>query len=515
MSHAAISYPQLIRMSRIRVGIAIALIVIMAFSSWYDASIVFVPIAHAQGATTVSLNPAGVAADSYIPGSTISVQVNVTNSQPYAGFEVGLHYNNSILQVSGLDYSGNIFGNDVLLASECADAHDVFGSGNPCNPDLTYDAVGVVSLVLLTNSGYNTPTPNGKLFTVNFSVLNYGFSALHFVKAVLESAPNGSSLPVATTDGYFTNVNCDGTLCLPPIVALSGPQRVIVGIPVTFDGSRSKSQNQNGVITKYFWVWRNGFNIMYQNTTSPTATHTFRNIGQWTVTLTVQDNYGTSAIETLAINVTMDQSRISVSMFFTDPSLNYLHSQDFGSILQPTVDVTIANGIVRNVAPRFILAWVNVTNSGATALQSLKLVLNFQLSGWEISPPWIPSKGAIHVYFANASSLADNPEITQPSTISAPTLDFVQLVVTDFNSTGMGHSLNSGQSILLSVKLSYSPIGTPQSPLTYPRLYNFGSAAIAYTQSGLSGNSASNGTYSGLVALATSKGNVSHSATIV
>src|SRR5256885_11918974 len=42
-------------------------------------------------------------------------------------------------------------------------------------------------------------------------------------------------------------------------------------------------------------------------------------------------------------------------------------------------------------------------------------------SDWTVNPPWLPGKGAIHVYYANTTSLATNPEITKPSTITVTT----------------------------------------------------------------------------------------------
>ncbi len=501
-----------------RIGpcLAVSLIALMIVSGWSSGLLPFPAVVHAQSNANVAVNPPSIASVSYTPGSIVTVQVNATNSPPYAGFEVGLFYNISILQFSGLDYSANVFGNDVFLSSECQNGLAI--DGNPCQPDLSVDGIGVVSLTLVTNSGVNTPTPDGKLFSVSFNVERAGFTPLHIVTAVLETLPNGTPLPVTTFDGYFTNIDCGGLLCLPPKLSLTAPRTAIVGNPVTFDGSASKSQNVNGAITQYFWVWRNGLNRAFLTTTSPTATYTFRTTGLWTVTLTVQDNYGASAIETLPINVINYEANVSTSIFFTDTAFNYLPNENFQSVLQPTIEATIAHGVVRNTEPRFVLLWVNVTNQGPIEFQSINVILQMRPE-WVVSPHWLPSTSAIHVYFANTSSLEANPEITQASTISvfhSSLLTSVQLVFPNLNTTGIGHPLMPGQSILLSVRLTYDLIGTTQSASTYPRPYDFGSDCLAFSQSGLSGLSASSSIHSELVIVATSPRNdESHSFVIV
>jgi sugar lactone lactonase YvrE len=171
---------------------------------------------------------------------------------------------------------------------------------------------------------------------------------------------------------------------------------------------------------------------------------------------------------------------ISVSKFFTDSSLNQLPLDSKGN---PMVNVTLAGGTVRSTNPGQVLVWVNVTNTGKVSLQSLKL--NDTLPGdWVINPVWKPALGAIHVYFANTTSLATNPEITQPSTVTVSTgnPEIVHLAVPSFNATAIGHPLLPGQSILLSVKLSYGLIGTSQSASSYPINYTDTAIAAAWTQ---------------------------------
>ena len=52
----------------------------------------------------VAVNPTATASLSKTSG-TVTVQVNVTSSPPFAGFIVGVSYNNSVLQFQAIDYS--------------------------------------------------------------------------------------------------------------------------------------------------------------------------------------------------------------------------------------------------------------------------------------------------------------------------------------------------------------------------------------------------------------------------
>ncbi len=101
----------------------------------------------------------------------------------------------------------------------------------------------------------------------------------------------------------------------------------------------------------------------------------------------------------------------------------------------------------------------------------------------------MPALGAIHVYFAKTTSLAKNPEITQPSTItvSSGNPQTVQLSIPSFNATTIGHPLMPGQSILLSVKLTYGLIGTSQSASSYPRNYTDTAVAATWAQASFTG----------------------------
>ncbi len=501
--------------SIIKSSVAVAIAVLVGISGWSAGWIPSLLPIHAQGVAEVNVSPSSIASLTSVPGSTVTFQIDTADSPPFAGFEVGIFSNVSVLQSPRVDLTGNVLGVDAILASEC-----VNGLGSQCSPKLDLDGQGVVSVELFTSSGANTTTPNGKLFSVTFTVGVTGFSPIHIVESLLGTAPNGNILPVAIHDGYFTNMDCpsgSGILCRPPIVSLGAPQTIAIGNPVLFDASASLSQNQNGMITQYVWVWGSGLDVHLLSTSSPLTTLTFTVLGMNTVTLTVKDSYGASAIETLlvkAINPLL--VTIRGSMFLTDTDLNYLpiyHQVDAWR----EVNVTISDGVVRTVNPRHVLEWVYITNSGYIPVQSVKVNEHLPLD-WEISPASRPEMG-VHVYFGNTSSLATNKDITQLSAISVSTgnPESIQVAIPNFNTTEIGHPLMPGQSFLVSVTLTYALIGTSQSAATYPRYFSSTAHIEAWTMTGFVGNNPGDINLFGaeFFALARTVSNRSHEPTIV
>ena len=204
--------------------------------------------------------------------------------------------------------------------------------------------------------------------------------------------------------------------------------------------------------------------------------------GDDTITASFTDSSGTKQQATAFkhwVGIFPPPVSIHVSKFFTDSSRQPLPLDSSGN---PSVNVVLERSFVRSTNPGQVLAWVNVTNTGTVPIQSLKLNETLPVD-WTVNPPWLPGKGAIHVYYANTTSLATNPEITKPSTITVTTGNpqTVLVAIPSLNATGIDHPLMPGQSILLSVKLSYGLVMTSQSPTSYPRNYTDTASAAAWT----------------------------------
>ena len=437
----------------------------------------------------VAVNPSSIASLALQPSSSVTFELNITGSPPFAGFIVAIFYNSSVLQRPQVDYTGTVLGNDAILSSECID-----GTGSQCIPDIFFDGIGVVSLALFTASGLNVTTPNGKLFSVTFTVASRGFSAIHFVHQFVGTSPFFSPLQVVTYDGYFANMDCpsgSGNLCKPPIVSFTSPETIVAGQPAVFSAPTSRSQNPDGRITQYNWTWGIGPATMFYNspppgsvTPSSNVTIVYPAVGEYRMTLSVADNYGARAYYAATIQVVRVRS-VVVSEFFTDSSMNPLPSDINGNSMVTTV---LSRGFVRSTNPGQVLAWVNVTNVGSTPLRSLKVNDTLPID-WMVNPPWLPWKSAIHVYYADTTNLATNPEITDPSTVAVSTgnPEVIHLAIPSLNATGIGHPLMPGHSILLSVKLSYNLKMTNQSPASYPRNYTDTASATAWTQQSYTG----------------------------
>jgi len=322
----------------------------------------------------VAVNPTATANLSDTVNKSMTVDVNVTGA-----FIVAIFYNKAVLLFQGIDYSNNVFGNDFFLSDECVDKADVPGSGVPCIPDLTFDGPGVASIFLTTDSG-NNYARNGRLFSMTFSVLSVGFSALHFVFQSVLTYPDGIPLKTVGYDGYFTNEDCGGgNLCKPPLVSFIPPLRPVALRPLLFNGT-AFSQNPNGVITEYNWTSGGGLDIYRSNSPSrvggiphPNATIIFLLIGQHIVTFSAQDNFGARAYFTLSIAVFRVWVDLGISALSIDNTIGV-----FPGTVVHIVATAINNGV--NPANSTLRLSINNQSVANQSIMNLGAVLKSSLS---------------------------------------------------------------------------------------------------------------------------------------
>ena len=198
-----------------------------------------------------------------------------------------------------------------------------------------------------------------------------------------------------------------------------------------------------------------------------------------TILTTITEPKGAHGLATFGEITAGGGHRLSVHEFFTDSGLNPLPLDSNGN---PIVSVVLARNFVWSTNPGQVLAWVNVTNIAGSPVQSVKVNETLPVD-WVVAPTWLPGKGAVHVFFANTTSLSTNPEITDPRTITVTSDNpqSVLLAIPDFNTTALGHPLLGVQSILLAVKLDYALDKTSQSFSSYPRNYTDMASAAAWT----------------------------------
>jgi len=192
---------------------------------------------------------------------------------------------------------------------------------------------------------------------------------------------------------------------------------------------------------------------------------------------------GLGSYDAFVVKLSEAVEQVSASMFFTDANQNPLPIDSQGN---PKVDAVLSNGIVRATNPGEVLSWENITNSGGPSLQSIRLNETLPVD-WMVHPAWQPSHAAIHVYFVYANGT--KVDITDPGTITVTLgeLSSIALNIPNLNATTAGSLLVSGESILVSVQLSYQLTGTSQLFSSYPRSYSSITDFVAWTQASYSG----------------------------
>lgn len=202
-------------------------------------------------------------------------------------------------------------------------------------------------------------------------------------------------------------------------------------------------------------------------------------------TFTVCGNVPVSALTGTTV-VIGNPPQVSVSTFFTDSSGNSLASDASGS---PEVNVVLPNGRVQSTNPGQILVWVNVTNTGFASLQSLKVNETLPVD-WELHPAWLPSRGAINVYFefTNGTRLSITNSIRINVTTGNP--QTISLAISNLTISAGVQSLERGESILLSAKISYGLIGASQPLTRYPQVYVGASSDWVWMQPSFNGGEA-------------------------
>ena len=416
----------------------------------------------------VAVNPTATASLSKTSG-TVTVEVNVTSSPPFAGFIIGVSYNISILQFQGIDYSGGALGDDVIVSSECVD-----GLTSPQCPtaDPRFDAVGVASLDLFTTSGLNTTTPNGKLFSITFSVVGIGFSAIHFVHQDIQvpctnatQCPPGNAvqdLQSVGYDGYFTNKECgSGNLCKPPVVSFTPPPRPVANRDASFYAT-ARSQNPNGVITEYNWTWRSGVDVHRYNspskiglTPSTNATFQFLYSTETLVTVSAQDNYTARAYYSLSIQV----FRVWVDLGFAVLSIDHITGVIPGTIVH-IVATAVNNGV--NPENSTISLSINNINKTMISVQNLgsglesSLIYDWNTAGYaprvyeivtNLDTVKDPITGQI---LENDTFTNSRHQIVDPNNVR---LGFVQLIVSMPSGFGVFLGLNLPETLGLGIVL--------------------------------------------------------------
>ena len=149
------------------------------------------------------------------------------------------------------------------------------------------------------------PIVNHTACVVNFTALELGVCTINIERAQATDTLFGI-IAVSTYNatiiiiGEDTPANDgDGDGGIPPMANASASEKIgYIGTPVSFDSSLSS--DSDGTIDLYEWDW-NDDGIYDHNSTSATATHTFDEVGNYSVTLRVTDNLGATDTDTIVV----------------------------------------------------------------------------------------------------------------------------------------------------------------------------------------------------------------------
>jgi len=230
-------------MRRLRPSLTIPIFILPLILLLFTNSTAPIPLAHANSAPVVSINPAVNADLTRTSGSRISVNVDLANSPNIDWFSISFSYNRSILHGVNINYTTGVFGNNVATVQECIDG---VGALMSCQ---AFDGDGVVTLSLFGSASAVAP-PIGQLFQTWFNVTGAGFSQFHIFRAFLHSPPALTPISPAVQDGYFTNDLCGQSMCKPPVVnfTVSPIIPLSTGITSTFNASMSHSSNSGSCL---------------------------------------------------------------------------------------------------------------------------------------------------------------------------------------------------------------------------------------------------------------------------
>jgi len=219
------------------------------------------------------------------PGTSITVDLNVTNAPAFNGYDLTLFYDPAYLNAVSIDVqTGTVFNNPFIAKN-----------------DLSSD--GTIRLAVV-NVGSAFSTRTGVLAHITFNVTGIGVSPIvlaapttnpsFWAQSWTELVLGASAIDIRTADGYFRNVPEDSGPVATFTVSPPSPQE---GDAIVFDASGSLDRDNNHDINKgvaeYIWEFSDGTS---DRTIYPVVLHQFTQIlgfnlyGNFSVRLTVTDS---------------------------------------------------------------------------------------------------------------------------------------------------------------------------------------------------------------------------------
>jgi PKD repeat protein len=239
--------------------------------------LVAVAMAGMASAQVVSLDPAESALPA--PGDTLTLTIHVANIVDLFGWQIDVAYDSAVLEFVSRAEGAFLQGAGDSFAPGAIEG-DLSGDPDGLNRFVT---IAVTSLVGGTDG-------SGELATATFTVVSEAATIVKLVNPImLDSAV--LDIPVEVTGAVLTS----GPANEVPVAEAGPAMTARTGEPVSLSGAGS---TDDGTITAYAWDFDDG-----STGDGVEVTHIYSAAGTFTVTLTVTDDGGLTASDTVVVTV--------------------------------------------------------------------------------------------------------------------------------------------------------------------------------------------------------------------
>jgi chitodextrinase len=177
----------------------------------------------------------------------------------------------------------------------------------PINPSLSWTATDPDGDTLTSDVYFGTMNPPLKIVDnqsdSSFHPGTLQYQTTYYWKIISwdgfggsTSSPVWSFATIASDDGSSPNDDTNETNTPPRANISQSEQTGFVGTSLVFNGSRS--YDPDGYLTKWYWDFGDG-----TNGSGEITSHTYLNVGMYTVTLTVTDNKGATGTDTSIVQI--------------------------------------------------------------------------------------------------------------------------------------------------------------------------------------------------------------------
>jgi len=436
------------------------------------------PIVHASLLPTIGIWSEAYASPnivdpSIIPGTTITVDINVTNAPAFNGYDLIMYWDPTYLQIQFVNVRGGVFTNPFVGAEDIS--------------------AGQIRLAVV-NIGNPYTGGSGVLAQIQFNATGRGVSPLTLAAATTQPSRQSQSstqlvygyaeISTTTEDGYFSNLPGNPG----PIANFTfAPQAPLSGDTITFNASESVDPDNSGAanrgIASYNWDFGDGF---FENSSTPVITYTYEFggypytpfWGNFSARLTVVDTdnrFEGMITKNVEVSIICPPGRVSIEVPRDCPTI------------QNAIDSVVAGGTIR-VSPGTYIEkpWIQkpltlVGSGNPTTLEGLIQVQapNVTVSGFRIvSDPFDLGTG-VSLLHAPHATITNNLIVGQEDSLGLENQEFLGITVSN-SSTAIIEN-NTVEKERYGISLHFSPHGMVQNNTLTDNAYNL-DVSGSYTQ---------------------------------